>query len=53
MPEEKPEKKIQSEDDSLDTPKKKKKKKIQSEDDALDTTKKKKRDINAPNLSPF
>lgn len=43
MPEEKPEKKIQSEDDSLDTPKKKKKKKIRSKDDSLDTPKKKKK----------
>ena len=43
MPEEKPEKKIQSEDDSLDTPKKKKKKKIRSKDDPLDTPKKKKK----------
>ena len=40
MPEEKPEKKIQSEDDSLDTPKKKK---IRSKDDSLDTPKKKKK----------
>ena len=43
MPEEKPEKKIQSEDDSLDTPKKKKKKKSGSKDDPLDTPKKKKK----------
>ena len=43
MPEEKPEKKIQSKDDSLDTPKKKKKKKIRSKDDPLDTPKKKKK----------
>ena len=40
MPEEKPEKKIQSKDDSLDTPKKKK---IRSKDDPLDTPKKKKK----------
>jgi len=43
MPEEKPEKKIQSEDDSLDTPKKKKKNKTGSKDDPLDTPKKKKK----------
>ena len=43
MPEEKPEKKVQSKDDSLDTPKKKKKKKIRSKDDSLDTPKKKKK----------
>ena len=43
MPEEKPEKKIQSKDDSLDTPKKKKKKKIRSKDEPLDTPKKKKK----------
>ena len=43
MPEEKPEKKVQSKDDSLDTPKKKKKKKIRSKDDSLDTPKKNKK----------
>jgi hypothetical protein len=43
MAEEKREKKVRSEEDSLDKPKKKKKKKVRSEEDSLDKPKKKKK----------